>query len=130
MNLKFFIYSLSKEEIEKLKELLNVGLEEKIPTFLELYEKTRDSDHYGDKILSYNRRVEEKRKVSELNCSGCGALHYLDVREVPTTIVDQESLRTLHLNLIHVPSIGKKTIDSIENWFKFYQEEFLERQED
>ena len=116
MNLELFIKSLSEEEINELRELLKAG-----QTFLEIYDKTRELKNYDYKIHSYNHRVEKKRRVSALNFSDCGVLHYLDLNGFPSNM----SIGNLHLNLFLIPSIGKTTISRIENWFRFYHEEFL-----
>ena len=116
MNLELFIKSLSEEEINELRNLLKAG-----QTFLEIYDKTRELKNYDYKIHSYNHRVEKKRRVSALNFSDCGVLHYLDLNGFPSNI----SIGNLHLNLFLIPSIGKTTISRIENWFRFYHEEFL-----
>ena len=116
MNLELFIKSLSEEEINELRNLLKAG-----QTFLEIYDKTRELKNYDYKIHSYNHRVEKKRRVSALNFSDCGVLHYLDLNGFPSNM----SIGNLHLNLFLIPSIGKTTISRIENWFRFYHEEFL-----
>lgn len=127
MNLELFIKSLSEEEINELRELLKVEPEKlnKIPTFLEIYEKTRGSDDYYRKRNSYQERTR-KYIDSYLTCSALGALHYLDAKGVPSTIAHPQWYREFHYKLIHIPTIGKTTINRIEDWFRFYHEEFLE----
>ena len=116
MNLELFIKSLSGEEFFKLRNLLKAD-----QTFLEIYDKTRELENYNYKIQSYNHRVEKRRRVSALNFNDCGVLHYLDLNGFPSNM----SIGNLHLNLHLIPSISKTTISHIENWLRFYHEEYL-----
>lgn len=127
MNLELFIKSLSEEEINELRELLKVEPEKlnKIPTFLEIYEKTRESEDYYRKLNSYKKRTG-KNVEAHLTCSALGALHCLDAKGVPSTIAHPQWYSVFHYKLIHIPSIGKTTIDRIENWFEWYYKDFVE----
>lgn len=127
MNLEIFIKSLSEEEINELRELLKVEPEKlnKIPTFLEIYEKARESREYNKKIYQYRERTG-KRLDFDLTCSACGALHYLEAKGVPSTIAHPQWYREFHYKLIRIPSIGKTTIEYIENWFEWYYKDFIE----
>ena len=116
MNLELFIKSLSGEEFFKLRNLLKAD-----QTFLEIYDKTRELENYNYKIQSYNHRVEKRRRVSALNFNDCGVLHYLDLNGFPSNML----IGSLHLNLLLIPSISKTTISHIENWLRFYHEEYL-----
>ena len=127
MNLELFIKSLSEEEIYELRELLKVEPEKlnKIPTFLEIYEKARESREYTEKIYQYCKRTG-KRVDYNLSCKCLGALHYLDVKGIPSTIANPKMYGDFHSALIRIPTAGKTTIKCIENWFEWYYKDFVE----
>lgn len=122
MNLELFIKSLSEEEINEFRELLKVDPKDlnKLPTFLEIYERAIES--YEKDLNLYQKRSGNFEY--RLKCSALGALHCLDIKGVPSTIAQTQG--EFHYALTRIPSIGKTTINQIENWFEWYYKKFAE----